>query len=68
MRNLVVLSLKIWGDIVGIKTSSGVNGHWAIVKDVNGNQVTLFEQNWKYNGKTKVNRKIDISSANYYRL
>lgn len=62
-----VTSPKI-GDIVGIKTSSGVNGHWAIVKDVNGNQVTLFEQNWKYNGKTKVNRKIDISSANYYRL
>ena len=62
-----VTSPKV-GDIVGIKTSVGVNGHWAIVKAVNGNQVTLFEQNWKYNGKTKINRKIDISSANFYRL
>lgn len=46
--------------------------HVAIVKSVNGNEVTLIEQNWKWTSGgvvyTKVNRKIDIGSAYFYRL
>lgn len=66
-RTLQKVSNPQVGDIAGITTSK-VNGHWAIVKAVVGNQVVLFEQNWKANGKTKVNRRINISGVNFYRL
>lgn len=57
------------GDIVGMKNSKNpVNGHWAIVKAVEGNQVVLFEQNWKSNGKAPVNRRVNIDDVNFYRL
>lgn len=46
--------------------------HVAIVKSVNGNEVTLIEQNWKWTSGgvvyAKINRKIDINSAYFYRL
>ena len=35
------------GDIV-YHTNSAGSGHWAIAKAVNGDQITLIEQNWKW--------------------
>lgn len=47
------------GDIVRLP------GHWAIVKSVNGNTLTIIEQNWKWasGGKTycSINRTVTIS-------
>lgn len=59
------------GDIVAMNTNHSTT-HWAIVKKVNKNRVTLIEQNWKWNqaGGTKsvLNRKVKIKSARFYRL
>lgn len=58
------------GDIMQTKQYD----HVAIVKDVDGSEVTLIEQNYKYNhwqtGKlvTVVNRKCTASENYYYRL
>lgn len=59
------------GDIVGMTNSSGVvNGHWGIVKAVEGNRIVIFEQNFKTSKQRKiiVNRRIDISKCRFYRL
>lgn len=49
------------GDIVRLP------GHWAIVKAVNGNTLTLIEQNWKWasGGKTyaSINRTVTVGST-----
>ena len=54
------------GDIVYHTNSSG-GGHWMIAKAVNGNSVTVIEQNYKWvtNGKTYtyVNRVVTIGST-----
>lgn len=48
--------------------------HVAIVKEVNGDEITLIEQNWKWNdystGKPicTVNRKVGLKDNYYYRL
>lgn len=40
--------------------------HWAIIKEVNGNTLTLIEQNWKWvsggNTYTKINRTVTFGS------
>ncbi len=46
--------------------------HWAIVKEVRGDKVVLFEQNWK-NQKgeywyAKINREVDINACPFYKL
>lgn len=56
------------GDII-YTTSVMRNGrgdHWAIVKSFDGNTITLFEQNVKYNGKAGTNRKLKYPSDYYY--
>lgn len=54
------------GDIVSLP------GHWALVKAVEGNQVILIEQNYKWSQGgsyfCRINRRIAKSSATYYRL
>lgn len=59
------------GDIVANNTGHGTT-HWAIVKKVNKNTVTLIEQNWKWNqgGSTVsvLNRKVKIKKVRFYRL
>lgn len=54
------------GDIVRMP------GHWAIVKGVSGNTLTLIEQNWKSvkNGKTyaTINRTVALNSVTVFRL
>ena len=59
------------GDIVANNTNHGTT-HWAIVKKVNKNTVTLIEQNWKWNqsGSTLSvrNRKVKIKKVRFYRL
>lgn len=54
------------GDIVGINN----NNHWAIVKAIDGNNIVLFEQNWRNaNSKTAPkNRRVSIGSVNLYRM
>lgn len=51
----------VTGDIVRMP------GHWAIVKSVSGNTLTLIEQNWKWmsNNKTyaSVNRTVTLGSS-----
>lgn len=41
--------------------------HWAIIKEVNGNTLTLIEQNWKWvdggNTYTKINRTVTYGST-----
>ena len=54
------------GDIIYHTNSSG-SGHWAIAKEVNGNQISLIEQNWKFmsGGRTyaSVNRVVTFGST-----
>lgn len=55
------------GDIVSL------TNHWAIVKDVaSDGTITLIEQNYKWSQggsyACRVNRKISVSSASYFRL
>lgn len=54
------------GDIVSLP------GHWALVKAVEGNQVILIEQNYKWSQGgsyfCRINRRIAKSGATYYRL
>lgn len=44
----------------------GNSSHWAIVKQVNGNEVVLFEQNWTWYDKNgcyaKYNRTVDLKN------
>lgn len=56
------------GDIIYTTSSmrSGRGDHWAIVKSFDGNTITLFEQNVKYNGKAGTNRKLKYPSDYYY--
>lgn len=39
--------------------------HWALVKSNNGASLTLFEQNWRWNGQAGVNRVIEYPTACY---
>lgn len=58
------------GDIIGMSSSfASVNGHWAIAKGVEGNQIVLIEQNKRASNSTTapVNRRMPISSVNIYR-
>lgn len=56
------------GDVVGIRGGGKVNGHWAIVKEIEGNNVILFEQNWRNGNKAPVNRRVNRDQVNFYRL
>ena len=53
------------GDIVYMENNKG-QGHWALAKEIHGNTVTVFEQNWKWsNGGTTyctVNRVVSPKS------
>jgi hypothetical protein len=46
--------------------------HWAIVKEVKGDKVVLFEQNWKYpegiGDTTTLNREVAINACLFYKL
>ena len=58
-------------DIIYMENSKG-QGHWAIAKEIHGNTITVFEQNWKWaNGSTTyctVNRVVSpISIFRLYR-
>lgn len=58
------------GDIIGVKSSRGENGHWAIAKGKDGDQVVLIEQNWWYSDTQKTvtkNRRLKIKDVNVYR-
>ena len=67
---LKTVSQPIPGDIMQDKEYS----HVAIVKAVNGSQVTLIEQNWKWDDWATgdlvctVNRKVNVSDNYFYRL
>lgn len=39
--------------------------HWAIVKDYSDGVITLIEQNYSYNGRAAVNRKVRFPSNTY---
>ena len=39
--------------------------HWALVKENNGDSLTLFEQNWRWNGQAGVNRVIEYPTTCY---
>ena len=39
--------------------------HWAIVKRNNGSSLTLFEQNWRWNGQAGINREIEYPTSCY---
>ena len=39
--------------------------HWALVKANNGSSLTLFEQNWRWNGQAGVNREIEYPTTCY---
>lgn len=39
--------------------------HWALVKSNNGGSLTLFEQNWRWNGQAGINRVIEYPTACY---
>ena len=41
------------------------NNHWALVKANNGSSLTLFEQNWRWNGQAGVNREIEYPTTCY---
>ncbi len=64
------VSQPIPGDIMQDKEYS----HVAIVKAVNGSEITLIEQNWKWNDWATgdlvctVNRKVKVSDNYFYRL
>lgn len=54
------VKIPVVGDIYGNSS------HWAIVKQVNGNEVVLFEQNWTWYDKNgcyaKYNRTVDLKN------
>lgn len=57
------------GDVVGMKGGGGKeNGHWGIVKAIEGNNIILFEQNWRSGSYAYKNRRVSINSVNLYRL
>lgn len=39
--------------------------HWALVKTNNGDSLTLFEQNWRWNGQAGINRTIQYPTSCY---
>ena len=39
--------------------------HWALVKANNGSSLTLFEQNWRWNGQAGINREIQYPNSCY---
>lgn len=39
--------------------------HWAIVKENNGDSLTLFEQNWRWNGQAGINRVLEFPTTAY---
>ena len=39
--------------------------HWALVKANNGDSLTLFEQNWRWNGQAGINREISYPTDCY---
>lgn len=39
--------------------------HWALVKSNNGSSLTLFEQNWRWNGQAGINREIEYPTTCY---
>lgn len=41
--------------------------HWALVKSNNGSSLTLFEQNWRWNGQAGINREIEYPTT-YYKI
>ena len=41
--------------------------HWALVKSNNGDSLTLFEQNWRWNGQAGINREIEYPTS-YYKI
>lgn len=57
------------GDVLfGSARARGVGyNHWAICKEIDpeGNTMTLFEQNWRWNGKAGVNRVISYTDNCY---
>ena len=68
-KSFTKVSVPQVGDIVGMKNSSGTtNGHWGIVKAVEGNNIVLFEQNWRCGNYAYKNRRVSINSVNLYRL
>ncbi|MGN1143064.1 MAG: RICIN domain-containing protein [Anaerovoracaceae bacterium] len=53
------------GDI-GYQLNSSGSGHWFIIKEVNGNNLTVIEQNWKSGSKatsTVINRVVTNGST-----
>lgn len=56
------------GDVIFV--SANMRGsevpHWAIVKEIGGGYITMFEQNVVWEGKAAVNRKIKYPSDSYY--
>lgn len=60
------------GDVLYASASARGRGcaHWAICKTVDEDGITLFEQNWKWNGCAGVDREIPLEGNCYsiYRL
>lgn len=53
------------GDIIFWPTSSNANNHSAIVKSVEGNTVTLIEQNYKSGVTAALNRSVEYPSSKF---
>lgn len=55
------------GDILyGSAASRGAGySHWALVRANNGDTLTLFEQNWGWNGQAGIDRVIEFPTAAY---
>lgn len=56
------------GDIIYVSAEMRNSGsdHWAIVKEISGGYITMFEQNVVWEGKAAFNRKIKYPSDSYY--
>lgn len=39
--------------------------HWALVRSNNGDSLTLFEQNWRWNGQAGIGRVIEFPTTSY---
>lgn len=55
------------GDVLYGSAASRGKGysHWAIVKENNGDSLTLFEQNWSWNGQAGINRVLEFPTTAY---
>lgn len=55
------------GDVLYGSAASRGKGysHWAIVKENNGDSLTLFEQNWRWNGQAGVDRVLEFPTTAY---